>query len=339
MTGNGDISNECAPVVASELCRTQIVDIRQLRALDLDSLLREETAEWRTELDWDFSKSADLVRKFADNGWLNGAALLEEGRVTGYGYTGLEGRKASVWDVYLRPAWRSGNAEPMLMSTLFDALIENPAVDRIESQLMLVAPSSAEALRRRHLIRLFERLLMTLDGDAPLSPARTSVLQAFEVQSWKSGVYDAAGSLLSRAHAGHIDADMHEHYRSIAEASRFLYNLAHFPGCASFHRSASCVAFDRVTGQMAGVALSMFVATDVAHVAELSVAPQFQGVGLGSELLRRSVESLRKAGAKRITVTVTAANHTALRLYARFGFRETRRFYAYLWERDTAASR
>jgi ribosomal protein S18 acetylase RimI-like enzyme len=338
VAGAGYISNEHTPVVPPELCRVQIVDIRQLRALDLEPLLREETAEWRTELDWDFSKSAELVRTLAGKGWLNGAALLESGRVTGYGYTGLEGRNASVWDVYLRPSSRGGNAERTLLRALFDALMESPAVDRIESQLMLIASASAEALQRGP-IRLFERLLMTLDAQAHLPPRRGSVLQAFGIESWKNGAYDAAGNVISLAYAGQIDAIIHEHYRSREEASRFVYNLIHFPGCVAFHRAASCVAFDRITGQMAGVALSMFIADDVAHIAELCVVPQLQGIGLGYELLRQSVETLRQAGAKRISVTVTAANHTALRLYERFGFRESRRFYAFLWERDTAVAR
>jgi ribosomal protein S18 acetylase RimI-like enzyme len=328
---NGHISNG--------LCCARMVDLRQLKSIDLDPLLREETAEWRSELDWDFSKSADLVRNFADSGRLNGAALLEKGQVAGYGYTGLEGRNASVWDVYLRPRSRSGDAEQALLHTLFDALIESPAVDRIESQLMLVAPPSAEALRRGRFVRLFERLLMTLDAQVQLPPARTSVLQTFQIERWNNSAYAAAGNVISLAYAGQIDATIHEHYGSTAEAGRFVYNLVHFPGCASFHRSASCVAFDRATGQMAGVALSMFIAADVAHIAELCVAPQSQGIGLGYELLRWSVESLRKAGAKRISVTVTAANHTALRLYKRFGFRESRRFYAFLWERDAAVPR
>jgi ribosomal-protein-alanine N-acetyltransferase len=107
----------------------------------------------------------------------------------------------------------------------------------------------------------------------------------------------------------------------------------HFPGCTAFHQPASYVAFNLVTGQVAGIALSVFIAEDVAHIAELCVVPQFQGLGLGYELLRRSIELLRKAGARRISVTVTASNRGAVRLYTRCGFRQTRRFYAYVWKR------
>lgn len=74
------------------------------------------------------------------------------------------------------------------------------------------------------------------------------------------------------------------------------------------------LAFDLSTGQIAGISLSSFIAEDVAHIAELCVVPRFQGIGLGYELLRRSIEMLRKAGAKRISVTVTDSNRGAVRL-------------------------
>jgi ribosomal protein S18 acetylase RimI-like enzyme len=44
------------------------------------------------------------------------------------------------------------------------------------------------------------------------------------------------------------------------------------------------------------------------------------------------VIALRASGARRISLTVTAANAEAVKLYQRFGFREVRRFFAYVWE-------
>jgi len=55
--------------------------------------LLEETGEWSRKLDWDFSKSRDLVRQLADAGALGGAALLDRGEVAGYGYTGWKTAK------------------------------------------------------------------------------------------------------------------------------------------------------------------------------------------------------------------------------------------------------
>jgi ribosomal protein S18 acetylase RimI-like enzyme len=86
------------------------------------------------------------------------------------------------------------------------------------------------------------------------------------------------------------------------------------------------------TGRAAGISLGSFVADEVGHIAELCVMPDARGAGLGYELLRRSAAALRSAGAKRISLTVTAANKGAVGLYTNCGFREVRRFHAYVWE-------
>lgn len=333
MTDQGSIPNERQHEANPLVSDPRIIDIRNLSACDLEPALLEETAEWSSELDWDFSKSADLVRKFADAHRLTGAALLHRGEISGYGYTGLEGNKGSIWDVYVRPRWRDGNSEQRLLCVLLDALIGCADVCRIESQLMLVEPASAQALQRGHLMRLFERLLMALEANTTLPPGRESVAQRFRLESWNDGGCDAAAKVISLAYAGHVDAEINEHYRTARTATRFVYNLVQFPGCAAFHQPASYLAFDLATGQIAGISLSSFIAKDVAHIAELCIVPRFQGIGLGYELLRRSIEMLRNAGAKRISVTVTASNLGAVRLYTRCGFRQTRLFYAYVWER------
>lgn len=312
----------------------RIVDLQRLSAVDLEPLLAEETAEWRRELDWDYSKSADLVRKFADRSGLTGAALLDGGEVAGYGYLGIEEHKGLIWDVYVRARWRTGNAEAVLFSVLLDALIANPDVFRVESQLMLAQNAAAEALRRDRLVQSFERLLMTRDSGTPLPPGRASNNAGFHIEPWNDRRhYDPAATVLSLAYAGHIDAQISNHYRTFAEAFRAVHALVQFPGCAVFSAPASYVAFDTATRRPAGISLASFIAEDVAHITELCVTPEARGCGLGYELLRQSARTLCSAGAKHISLTVTAANEDALRLYIRCGFREVRRFHACVWER------
>ena len=64
----------------------ELIDLRNLSAADLNHLLLEETVEWEQELDWDFSRSADLVRKYADMRALGGAVA----RVAGLAHLGRE---------------------------------------------------------------------------------------------------------------------------------------------------------------------------------------------------------------------------------------------------------
>lgn len=330
----GQVAPECTRARADSLTRDlQIVDLRRLNARDLDPILRDQAVEWRLKLDWNFSRSADLLRKFADASALTGAALLASGAVVGYGYTGLEENKARICDVYVRPGWRGGNAETVLFRLLLAALTGISSVRRVESQLMLAENTLADALQRERLVVACERLLMTLDVSVPLPPGRASTNPGFRFEPWCDRHCDPAAEVLSLAYAGHIDSRINDQYRTFAGAVRYLYDLVQIPGSGAFCRPASYVAFDMTIGQVAGFSLAGFISDDVAHIAELCVTPRARGAGLGYELLRRTAEALRGAGANRIGLAVTAANEEAVGLYARCGFREVRRFHAYVWER------
>lgn len=308
----------------------EIVDIRRLSARELDPLLLEETVDWKRELSWDFGKSAELIRKFADQRALSGVALVDRGEVAGYGYAILEDDKGLVGDIFVRPHWRAGDGELRLFRMLLDSLMATPGVRRVESQLMLVDPRTAKALQRERFVRLFERVLMRLDGIRPLRPL--SPPRRYYIEPWAEHHYDAAATVISLAYVGHIDAQINDQYRTFSGARKFLNNVVQYPGCGMFYRPGSFVAVDLLTGWVAGISLCSFVDETVGHVTQICVTPQAKGCGLGYEMLRRSVEAMRVAGARRITLTVTAANEEAIRLYRRCGFDEVRRFFAYVWE-------
>ena len=88
----------------------ELIDLRRLSARDLEPLLEEETAAWREELDWDFEKSADLVRRFVDLRALNGSAIVEDNAVAGYMYYVLEENKGLIGDLYVRREYRTVSA-------------------------------------------------------------------------------------------------------------------------------------------------------------------------------------------------------------------------------------
>jgi ribosomal protein S18 acetylase RimI-like enzyme len=313
----------------------QVVDIGQLSARDLDPLLVEQALDWNRELDWDFSKSADLVRKFAAAGMLSGAALLDKGEVAAYGFTGLEDHKGLLADLYVRARWRNQQTIELLFGVLMDALMAAPVIRRIETQLMLIEPATAQALGRKYPLRSFERLLMKLDTNSALPPGRESVTRRFRIEPWGDQHLTAAALVMPLAYRGHVDAEMNDHYRSVSGARSCIQNMMEFTGSAAFHGPASYIAFDLVTGAAAGISLSSFVAEEVGHISEICVAPDARGEGLGYELLRHSIGALRGSGAKWVSLTVTAANEEAAGLYVRCGFREARRFYAYVWERSS----
>ena len=310
----------------------ELIDLRNMAASELQHLLLEETVEWEQELDWDFSKSAELVRKYADMRGLGGAALLDRGEVAGYGYCVVEEQKGLIGDVYVRPAWRRGDAELRLFLAMLDGLIGSQQVRRIESQLMLVDRGVAEALQRERFIRLFERVLMRFDFSTAMPATRSTQLRRFRIDAWSDQFHDEVSNVIVLAYGGHVDSQINDQYRTFAGARRFLHNIVQYPGCGDFSRKGSFLATDVETGWVAGIVLTSFVAPEVAHITQLCIVPKAQGAGLGYELLGRAVEALQLAGAKRITLTVTTANTEAVRLYERCGFQEMRKFFAYVWE-------
>jgi ribosomal protein S18 acetylase RimI-like enzyme len=311
----------------------QMIELRNLGARELEHLLLEETVEWDQELDWDFSRSADLVRKYAEMRALGGAALMDRGEVAGYGYSVLEDHKGLIGDLYIRPGWRSGDAEVRLFRMMLDDLIASPGVRRIESQLMLVEQPVARALQRERFVRLFERLLMRFDFTTPLPPTQSTQLRRrFRIEPWGEQFHDEVSGVIALSYEGHVDSEINDQYRTFSGAQKFLSNIVQYPGCGEFARKASFVAIDVEPGRVVGIVLTSFVSAEVAHITQLCVVPKYQGAGLGYEMLRNSVAALQAGGAARISLTVTTANTAAVELYRRCGFYVLRHFFAYVWE-------
>ena len=309
----------------------EIVDLRRLSARELEPLLEEETATWRDELEWDFEKSADLVRRFVELRALNGSALLERGEVTGYVYYVLEENKGLVGDLYVRRAFRSVERENRLLEAALEPAMGNPQVGRIECQLMMLHPAKGRAIPHSEYLSVFERNFMRLDlRRAPLREGR--VRHPMFIEKWSDHYQDAAAHLIAAAYTGHIDSSINDQYRSAAGARRFLYNIVQYPGCGAFYRPASYAAFEAAGGRLCGISLTSLVAGDCGHITQICVSPEVRGTGVGHELLRQSLVTLRNAECRSASLTVTAANTEAVDLYERVGFDTLRRFSAYVWE-------
>jgi ribosomal protein S18 acetylase RimI-like enzyme len=297
----------------------------------MEPLLAEETAVWRRELEWDFDKSADLVRRFVDLRALNGCALLEDGEVAGYAYYVLEEHKGLIGDLYVREHLRTTETENQLLGWVLRAIAQTPAVRRIEAQLMMVNSHVGRALPMADCMLAHERNFMRLElAQASLGEGR--LRRAVYLEKWSDHYQDAAAQLIAAAYAGHVDSLINDQYQSVAGARRFLYNIVQYPGCGSFYRAASYGAFDAGTGRLVGICLAGLVAERAGHITQICVAPGWRGTGVGHLLLRQSLSVLREQRCRSVSLTVTASNTDAVSLYERVGFRTDRRFCAWVWE-------
>jgi ribosomal protein S18 acetylase RimI-like enzyme len=314
----------------SERLPDSVIPLRQVRPEQLAPVLEQEIAEWRA-LHWDFRASADLVRRFSGMHALEGFVLLTGPRVAGFSYSVVEDEKGLIGDLYVTPAHRTVARENLLLDSILGSMFQTPGMRRVEAQLMMLSSPFARPVPRLPWFRSYPRRFFEarLEGISRL-PAREIPGVAFA--TWNEQRQDAAARVIAAAYAGHIDSQINDQYRSAAGAQRFLTNIVQYPGCGTFFAPASYVAFDG--GRLGcGLSLASMVAEDAGHITQICVAPERRSTGLGYELLRRSLLALASHGARTVSLTVTASNQPAIRLYERMGFICRREFAAYVWER------
>src|SRR5215471_5869825 len=275
----------------------EIVDLRHLQARDLEALLLEECTEWLQELEWDFGKSADLVRRFVDMRALNGCALVERDSVVGYMYYVLEDDKGLIGDLYVRPDWRTAHLERLLLEAALQPMMAIPGVTRIESQLMMLPHDPVRDIPYAEHAGMYGRNFMRIElTRAELGKGRVRRPVYFE--KWSDHYNTAAAQLIADAYAGHTDSRINDQYRSVSGARKFLYNIVQYPGCGNFFRPASYAAFEPLDGSLCGLSLT----------------------------------TLREVGCRSATLTVTSNNDGAVALYESVGFETIRQFSAFVWE-------
>ena len=304
-----------------------MVDLRRIRAADLEPVLEEEAERWERELHWDFGPAGELVRRFAGMRALNGCALYEGGACIGYGYYVTEDHKGLIGDLYVRRARQSIENENLLLTTMLEELFRTPYIRRVESQLMLLQSPLDRPAPMPEVRESFRRHFMEIDLEQAAGlPERPGALV---YTNWDERRQEEAAQLIAEAYRGHVDGRINDQYRSVAGARRFLMNIIQYPGCGHFLRDASYAVYD---GELAGVSLASVVGPAAGHITQICVGPRVRGQGAGYELLRRSLAAMRQRGCRTASLTVTAANTEAVRLYRSAGFRTLRDFSAHIWD-------
>jgi ribosomal protein S18 acetylase RimI-like enzyme len=316
---------------ASTRPSAELIELRDLRSSDLAELLAEEIQTWRATLEWDFHASAELVQRFVDQRALSGYALIEHGKVIGYAYFVHDEHKGLIGDLYIRRAWRAPEHEQRLLTAIVESLMTMPYVSRIETQLMMLGPGH-EVMPGSRFLKTFDRNFMRLVLRQAANLRAGSRAAAVHFAPWEDWHQESAAHLIPEAYRGHIDSSINDQYDTVSGARRFLYNIVQYPGCGSFFKPGSYVALDRDTGKLCGLSLSSLVSGETGHITQICVAASHRGKGIGYELLRQSLQGLRKAACLSATLTVTDANREAVELYERVGFETIRRFRAFVWE-------
>jgi len=315
--------------VATQL---EILDLRHFSACQLRPLLESEAEVWQQRLRWNYRGSTELLLQYLDSRILPGFVALDRGRVCGFTFCVYEGNKAVVGDAYAVAGDRQQALQitHTLLQHLLDLLLHSPGIHRIESQLLLYDAGSVDQSFLDTGFSLYPRLFMEYDfepstpvfGLAPVLP------QGVEICRWSHDHYQSAAELIHEAYTGHVDARINDQYCSLHGSLRFLHNIVRFPGCGIFDATSSWILRDTRSGALIGMVLCSRVADDVAHITQLCIARGWRGHRLGRALLQHCMAQLAQSRFTAITLTVTEANHQAVRLYEDLGFFTRHRFEA-----------
>src|SRR5215469_9809910 len=308
----------------------QIVDLRQVHSRALDPLFEEEIARWREELRWDYRPSVELIRKFVDSRSLGGFLALHEGQPAGYGFYVLEDHKGLIGGLFVSSHYPQNAITQLLLDEMLAALRGTPRLSRVEAQLMPFGAQLDPNFLSRH-FRLYARQFMLLALDE--AQVRNKPLSsAFRMEPWTDRAFDTAARLIHLSYADHVDGDINDQYRSEGGGMKFLRNIVLLPGCGQFMQEASFLMVPVTGDRPVGMVLTSSVSDRVGHTTQICVAPGYQGHGVGRALMEQSIHALHKRGFNALSLTVTASNGPAVRLYEQLGFRTIKTFAAGVWE-------
>jgi ribosomal protein S18 acetylase RimI-like enzyme len=326
----------------------EILDLRHYSARQLRPLLENEARFWEARLRWNYQPSTELLLQYLDSRILPGFVALDRGRICGYTFSVYEGHKAVVGDVY---SLANDVAQPLqttklLLHRLLELLQHSPNIDRIESQLLLYDAGDLEETFLQQGFTIHPRLFMEYNFPPPRSQSQTSILglngnhlspslsDAIELSRWSAAHYQAAAELIHESYIGHIDARINDQYCSLHGSLRFLHNIVRFPGCGVFEADHSWVLRDRSSNALVAMLLCSRVSDRVAHITQLCVGKSHRGHGYGRILLQNCMSHLADSGFQAITLTVTEANHQAVKLYEDLGFFTRHRFDAMVLDKS-----
>ena len=311
----------------------RLVDLRELRAADIDPLLQGQAQRWREGLHWDFGSTQGVIRRFLDGRNLYGYALAAADRLEGYCYFIQDGDKALLGDLYLANPGGNPHGEELLLRRTLEAAALYPGVRRIEGQLLDIGGDIRGRTLFSRPIEVFDRLYMLRQELRDFRAAAEGRISG-RLRTWRESDLEGVSRLIAGAYIGHVDSRINDQYRTALGASRFVFNTIQHTGCGSFLAAASVIADRRFRSAPLGVCLCTQVAPDAGHIAQLCVDATVRRQGIGYSLLQESLQALGRLGCNAASLTVTASNHGAIRLYHELGFTIRRRFPAFVWEAE-----
>lgn len=165
----------------------------------------------------------------------------------------------------------------------------------------------------------YHYLSLALDGAGGRpQPAEPAAL----AEPWRDGDLEAVAALLAASYP----EDAGRHFAPGGNWEKYATGLVEQAGCGVFDTNLTRVV--RSGRGLQGAVLVTSISGSAAHIAQLAVAPEYQGRGVGSLLVHEAAARAARAGKRALTLLVGDSNATARRLYAAMGFTQKAAFLA-----------
>jgi ribosomal protein S18 acetylase RimI-like enzyme len=299
-------------------------------ARELRPLLDEEASYWSHELFWDFGDVVSAVLGGIERRSLSGRVIHDGDRPVAYGYYMTDSARAVVGSLFATAGARCRGLEEALLDAMLGEAQGLSGSERVECQTLFSTAAGADFRFARAGFTGRRRHYLVRDLGEPLPEARAG----FRLRPFRRDDIAAAAGIIHRSHVQSLDAALNLTYSTPATCRGFVETLVLRSGCGRFDESASLVA-DGGSGGL-GVILASRLSRANGHVCQVSVAPEAQGRGLGTQLVLGALRALAASGMRSASLSVTVENHRAYDLYVRLGFRLKKEFAAHAWVRPPA---
>jgi ribosomal protein S18 acetylase RimI-like enzyme len=324
----------------------RIIPMRDADFAGLDALFDEQCREWISLLRWDYSGPSRMIRQIVKQGELTGFVAMIGNRPVGFVYYVVENERCSIGDIFVTKDWRGAGVDREMIAALIDELEHGPRLRRIESQCVSIDNDGASELFVARGFKRFDRYYMMAEvtradekGTKPSSAPKRQAKAAdnasnITIRGWQEADFAQAAHVIYQSYRGRTDSRINHQYATEEGCAELLTILTDHLWCGDFLPHVTRVAARRGTRKLAGVLIASRIAPRVGHIGQVSIHHDYQGQGLGRQVLTSVFHELMQYGFHVVTLAVTAINTPALHLYESFGFQRLHTFPVFYRESD-----
>lgn len=294
---------------------------------DLDRLWHYEAQWWQETFLWGIAAPLEALRRVVERRGVAGQVVYAAEQAVGYAYYVVTGKLGMLSGLVVLPEWNTPQVGATLLNATLRALRQHN-VTRLESPCMSMVTAALAPVFEQAGFRTYWREFLRLElQQASLSTPPPAPVR---LVPWRDDAMEQDAESMAAAYADTVDIDLNRLYCTPDGCLSILDDLVNQGGCGRVVGEAS--ARVQIQGESAGFVLVTEISPRQGHLAQVVVAPAYQGQGVGQALLRHCLTQLVALRFHTLSLIVSRANARALRLYQAVGMRSILSFPVFVWE-------